>query len=393
MATPQLGIFLSETQTASQSSVATGISGSGQPLGDQFSSVLGQYMHSLQGIGSPGEGIDLPPGMDSLVDGNELPEGFLAELESRLNALFGELGDLESMTQEQLQQAFDSIADEVLQVASEFNISVASGFITGWLQGLAPPVSGDGVNDGTLPAFTALKGQFSGFPENTQSLAVAPPRIQDALQQLKDTLESQNFSNGSVTDGLKSILSNTAATSMAVSFEDFTSVQPQVASQLYSPAQQTVVEEAEVSLQRIPVPPGHRQFTQELSERIMVMSSKNVQMAEIQLTPPELGSLMVKINVDNDQASVVFTSPNSSVREALEQQSFRLREMLEEQGMDLVDVDVSDQNQGEPETEEMIAEGGNRRNDEDDQDAETFLDSLDQQKAMTASMRLVDYYA
>jgi flagellar hook-length control protein FliK len=90
---------------------------------------------------------------------------------------------------------------------------------------------------------------------------------------------------------------------------------------------------------------------------------------------------------------VVFTSPNSSVREALEQQSFRLREMLEEQGMDLVDVDVSDQNQGEPETEEMIAEGGNRRNDEDDQDAETFLDSLDQQKAMTASMRLVDYYA
>ncbi|MFT5084014.1 MAG: flagellar hook-length control protein FliK [Lentisphaeria bacterium] len=63
--------------------------------------------------------------------------------------------------------------------------------------------------------------------------------------------------------------------------------------------------------------------------------------ADIQLDPPELGPMQVKVSVNQDQASVTFVSANAQVRDALEQTVSRLREMLNEQGLNLVNVDVS----------------------------------------------------
>ena len=104
---------------------------------------------------------------------------------------------------------------------------------------------------------------------------------------------------------------------------------------------------------------------------------------------------MVKINVEGDQASVVFSSPNVGVREALEQQSFRLKEMMEENGVDLVDVDVSDQQKDDSRPEEMFADEHSDSNNEelDDTAVMDLLENLDKQKSVTASMKLVDYYA
>jgi flagellar hook-length control protein FliK len=51
--------------------------------------------------------------------------------------------------------------------------------------------------------------------------------------------------------------------------------------------------------------------------------------------------LQVKVSVNQDQAQVSFIVQNTSVREALDQQSMRLREMFAEEGLNLVDVDVS----------------------------------------------------
>lgn len=80
-----------------------------------------------------------------------------------------------------------------------------------------------------------------------------------------------------------------------------------------------------------------------LSERIMVMTAQNNQVAEIQLDPPELGSLKIRLQVGQDQVSVSFTSPHASVRDAVEQSMPRLREMLEEQGLSLGESSVNDQ--------------------------------------------------
>jgi flagellar hook-length control protein FliK len=85
------------------------------------------------------------------------------------------------------------------------------------------------------------------------------------------------------------------------------------------------------------------QWGQAVTDKVMWMSSKGIKEATIQLDPPELGSLQVKVSVNQDQAQVSFIVQNTSVREALDQQSMRLREMFAEEGLNLVDVDVSDE--------------------------------------------------
>ena len=93
----------------------------------------------------------------------------------------------------------------------------------------------------------------------------------------------------------------------------------------------------------ISTPVQRGQWGEAVAERVMWMSSKGVKEAEIQLDPPELGPLSVKVSVAQEQAHVVFTVQHTSVKEALDQSVLRLREMFAEEGLQLVDVDVSDQ--------------------------------------------------
>jgi len=81
-------------------------------------------------------------------------------------------------------------------------------------------------------------------------------------------------------------------------------------------------------------------------DKVMWMSSQNLKSAEIQLDPAELGRLDVRISLNQDQTQISFASAHPGVREALESQVHRLREMFTQQGMNLADVNVSDQSQG-----------------------------------------------
>ncbi|WP_395504580.1 flagellar hook-length control protein FliK [Ectopseudomonas hydrolytica] len=100
---------------------------------------------------------------------------------------------------------------------------------------------------------------------------------------------------------------------------------------------------------RLPLVPGqpvamHQGgWSEAVVDRVMWLSSQNLKSAEIQLDPAELGRLEVRVNLSQDQAQVTFASPNASVREALEGQMHRLRELFTQQGMSLADANVSDQ--------------------------------------------------
>lgn len=100
------------------------------------------------------------------------------------------------------------------------------------------------------------------------------------------------------------------------------------------------VESATQSLQ---LPVQHPQWGQQVSERVHWMISQNMQQADLRLNPPELGSLEVRIQVQGDQATVNFSSPHASVRDALDAALPRLREMLQEAGLSLGNSNVSDQ--------------------------------------------------
>lgn len=141
--------------------------------------------------------------------------------------------------------------------------------------------------------------------------------------------------------------------------------------------------------------PGQPGATEALSERIMMMRTKNLQVAEIKLDPQELGALEVRVKIVNDVASVQFHSPNPGVREALESQIVKLREMMDGAGLSLGDVDVSDQSLSDAPEEAFAgqsSEAGSSGVDSNNGDVES-IDGATVMAHAKQSIGLVDYFA
>lgn len=80
-----------------------------------------------------------------------------------------------------------------------------------------------------------------------------------------------------------------------------------------------------------------------LAQRLAVMAGKGANTAELQLSPPHLGRLEIRIAVHSDQASVWLSSANPEVRDVLQQSMPRLEGMLEELGINLADSEVMEE--------------------------------------------------
>lgn len=86
------------------------------------------------------------------------------------------------------------------------------------------------------------------------------------------------------------------------------------------------------------------QAGEEVHERINMMMAKNLKYVDIRLDPPELGKLHIKLSINQDQASVQFTVNNHQTRDIIEQAMPRLREMLQQQGLQLAQSSVQQDN-------------------------------------------------
>lgn len=145
-----------------------------------------------------------------------------------------------------------------------------------------------------------------------------------------------------------------------------------------------------------PVSVQQNGWTDQVVDRVMWMSAQNLKSAEIQMDPADLGRLEVRIHMSADQTQVNFMSANAGVREALDSQQHRLREMFSQQGMQL-DVNVSDQSaRGWQQQQQGDDRGGSRRvagaGSGDDEPMISGVSEIRPQS--TAQGRgLVDYYA
>ncbi|WAC43616.1 flagellar hook-length control protein FliK [Pseudomonas sp. SL4(2022)] len=138
-------------------------------------------------------------------------------------------------------------------------------------------------------------------------------------------------------------------------------------------------------------------WSEAVVDRVMVMSSQNLKSAEIQLDPAELGRLEVRISVNQEQSQVTFASPHAGVREALDSQMHRLREMFAQQGMNQLDVNVSDQslNRGWQGQDSDSGKGrGNANTGMQEADDAVQSSALEVARGSSVTARgLVDYYA
>ena len=140
----------------------------------------------------------------------------------------------------------------------------------------------------------------------------------------------------------------------------------------------------------IGTPPNSQNWSSALADKVYIAASQNLRVVNIQLDPPELGALQIRLQISgpDQQLSASFTSPHAAVRDALEQQLPRLREMLAEQGIELGESSVSDQ-------------GGDNRQNQDIEGRSGSGDYADSEEAILqnnplntqGTLSLVDFYA
>lgn len=147
-----------------------------------------------------------------------------------------------------------------------------------------------------------------------------------------------------------------------------------------------------------PVQVGHPGMSEAVVDKVMWLSSQNLKSAEIQLDPAELGRLEVRIELNKDQAAqVTFVSANANVRDQLEGQAHRLRELFAQQGMNQLDVNVSDQSMARG--SQGGGEEGQRRSagrsfgGAHDEEAIGGVSEIRTPSSGAAPRGLVDYYA
>ncbi len=88
-------------------------------------------------------------------------------------------------------------------------------------------------------------------------------------------------------------------------------------------------------------PLDHKGWSNEVGQRVMWMVNTDLQQAQLQLNPKHLGPIEIKITLTADQqVNVHFLTHSTTVKEALDQALPRLREVFDQSGLNLNDVNV-----------------------------------------------------
>lgn len=126
-----------------------------------------------------------------------------------------------------------------------------------------------------------------------------------------------------------------------------------------SAKQQTVAAENASADSRVMPNIQDERWGDALGQRLAMMVTDQRQEAVMRLDPPELGTLGVRLVVENGSVSVQFTSAVPQVREMLEIEADRLRDAIESEGLELADVNVG-QGEGDSRQQEssLYAENG-----------------------------------
>lgn len=307
-------------------------------------------------------------------------EQSLANNESRLNTAVTAAADQKAATAD--------VSTAASQAANnQGNQPIKESLLASAVKSTLDPVSAEKVQGSTptlVPANnpapnTANVGQSqinvaeSATPILDKSLA-----LNQSLEKMRAGIESSNFKD----ETTETAQSKHAATRVASSVEGL---------QQLTSLQNSMRTTAPVQMQMPPgTPPTSKNWGRAVADKVYIAASQNLRVANIQLDPPELGALQVRLQVTgpDQQMSVSFTSPHASVRDTLEQQLPKLREMLEEQGINLGESSVNDQREN---SQQMAGDGEQNASGAyaDGADPENPVNPLNTQ----GTLALVDFYA
>ncbi|WP_460367511.1 flagellar hook-length control protein FliK [Pseudomonas sp. Tul1A2] len=244
------------------------------------------------------------------------------------------------------------------------------------------------------PKTTPAQAQADGELTAAQNFAAGMASMLDVQADKDSTSQGgEKAFSGLIDDGLKDLKTATSDTRV----DDF-------ANRLAALTQAATPKTANAVPVNQPIAMHQSGWTEEIVNRVMYLSSANLKAADIQLQPAELGRLDIRVNmVPDQQTQVTFMSAHPSVREALDGQMHRLRDMFNQQGMGQVDVNVSDQSRGwqGQQGQEQAHQGqsgrtsaaGGRLDSADEELAPAAIAEAAAQTTSVIGSSAVDYYA
>jgi len=97
--------------------------------------------------------------------------------------------------------------------------------------------------------------------------------------------------------------------------------------------------------QTVPAPINDPRWAQQFGERVVWLARGDIQNAQINISPAQLGPIQINISLNGDQMTAHFVAAHQEVRQALEDAMPRLREMLSGAGINLGQSNVGSQAQ------------------------------------------------
>ncbi|MBL8535627.1 MAG: flagellar hook-length control protein FliK [Betaproteobacteria bacterium] len=143
----------------------------------------------------------------------------------------------------------------------------------------------------------------------------------------------------------------------------------------------------------VPTPFSSPQWGDAFSDRVSLLVQSRQPSAELQVNPPNLGPVEIKVSMTGDQASLSFFSPHAPVREAIQAAMPRLTEALAESGLTLGNVFVGAQSQGGQESHQEQRSSGSARQDTVDSVHGVRAQSEVRWSGAVSGLRAVDLFA
>lgn len=141
---------------------------------------------------------------------------------------------------------------------------------------------------------------------------------------------------------------------------------------------------------------GSAGWNQALGTKITWMATAGMQSASLSLNPPDLGPMQVVLNVHNQQADATFITAQPEVKQALEAAMPKLREMMDQAGIQLgqanVQTGMPNHQQGAGSGQQQ-ARSGSPGSFGKEQEGDVTLSGTTAASATTSGLGLVDTFA
>jgi len=233
----------------------------------------------------------------------------------------------------------------------------------------------------------------------SQSLSSDAKLESGALVQVEGELIQVDTEDGLISKNIDNLLGDKKSFEQILSNLGSVSQQGQLNSSLFSTVASTTAARndslaAQLTMQSMP---DAQAFPNEMATKVAWVAKEGFKVAHIQLDPPELGSLAVKVSVDQDSNThVSFVASSAQAKDALEGQMQRLRDMLQQQGLELdsVDVEVSQGNGQAFGSNNSDHESGGTQSDSGlVSDSDGLDEDLDNVTYVAPAEQGIDYYA